>query len=298
VAFLATELAIGRLPDIPDGDGEDAWIAIVHCLMFGALLGSLLAAAPLVQRSLDGLRANFPDTDPSAFGYRPIPITGLAVSGIAGFVAIGVCAPFLTTPFPWLPSLWTPEVYWHRLIGPPMGALMGMTLHVFFRGSTLVSRAATRLGPVDVFAPERFAPVVRHGLANGLLAVILASLGGMFLVDPGQLQAVGPVMAIMLPFMVAAMLLPVWGARTRIREEKQREMQWALEGIREARGQEPVDVQRLGDLSAYHDIVDRAPEWPFTQSAVARAAAYFLIPAMAWLGAVLLEALLQATLLG
>ena len=79
---------------------------------------------------------------------------------------------------------------------------------------------------------------------------------------------------------------------------KKEEMEWALEGIRESRAQDPVDTQRLGALSAYYEIVRQAQEWPFTQSSYLRAASYFLIPAGAWLVAVVIEAFLQAAVLG
>jgi hypothetical protein len=166
------------------------------------------------------------------------------------------------------------------------------------RGSLVVSRAAAGLEKVDLFEPELFAPLVRHGLANGLAMVALGTIGALFLFDPGQIRAVGPVWAVLLPVMFTGIVMPVWGARSRLHQEKQREMQWALAGIKDARAQDPVDTRRLGELSAYYEIVRRAPEWPFTQSTFLRAALYFLIPAVAWLGAVVLEALLQATVLG
>ena len=293
-AFLLTELAIGRLPHVPEGDGWDAWIAVVHCLMLAALVAAYASARPLGGRSLEGLRRSFPD-DREALRQPGHPSrTHLAVAGLLGFVFIGVLTPFLTTPFPWLPSHWTPEVYWHRILGPAIGFMSGLTVYTVVRESLVVSAAASRLRTVVVLEPERFAPLVRHGLTNGLITVIILSVGGLFLLDPDQMRAVGPVLTVMLPAMTVGIILPVWGARSRIQLEKEREMRWAREGIRGAREKEPVDTRRLGELSAYYEIMKDAPEWPFTQSAFLRAALYFLIPAGAWLGAIVLEALLQA----
>ncbi len=112
------------------------------------------------------------------------------------------------------------------------------------------------------------------------------------------MRAVVPVWGVVLPVMIAGIVLPVWGARSRLRQAKQTEMEWALEGIRESRGKYPVETARLGELSAYYEMVRQAPEWPFTPSSYVRAAFYFLIPAGAWLVAVVIEAILQATVLG
>jgi len=297
-AFLVTEFAIGRLPGIPVNDRAEAWIAIVHCLLLGALIGSYMSAGRLGRQSLAGLRANFPDEDEATLAHIPIPPGWLAMAAITGFVFIGLLTPYLTTPFPWLPSTWVPEVYWHRAIGPLVGMFAGLTLVAGTTESFRVSQAASRLERVDPFEPERFAPLARHGMANGLIAVVLTSIGALFLVDPGQIRAVGPVWAVMLPIMAAGIIVPVWGVRTRIRREKQREMAWALEGIRAARAQEPVDTRRLGDLSGYYDIVRDAPEWPFNQSALLRVGTYVLIPAGLWLAAIMLEAVLQSVVFG
>lgn len=296
-AFLLTELALGRLPHVPEGDGSDAWIAVVHCLMLAAIVAVYASARRLGGRSLEGLRRNFPNDGEALREPRRPPRTHLVVSALLGLVFIGVLTPYLTTPFPWRPSYWTPEVYWHRVLGPALGFMSGLTLYTIVRESLLVSAAASRLRDVVVLEPERFAPLVRHGLTNGLITVVILSVGGLFLLDPSQIRAVGPVLTIMVPAMAVGIILPVWGARSRIRLEKEREMRWAREGIRSAREQEPADTRRLGELSAYYEIMNDAPEWPFTQSAFLRAALYFLIPAGAWLGAVFLEALLQALVL-
>lgn len=291
-AFLIIELALGRLPDMPQGDGSDAWIAVVHCLLLSAMVASYWSAVGLGRRSLQGLRDNFPTDRDALPDPSPPPRAHVVLAASLGLVLIGFLTPFLTTPFPWLPSTWTPEVYWHRILGPPLGLVSGLTLYTIVRESLLVSMAASKLRSVAVLEPERFAPLVRHGLTNGLITVVTLSIGGLFLLDPKQIRAVGPVLTVMLPAMVVGIVLPVWGARSRLRVEKERERRWAREGIRVARGTDPVDTQRLGEMSAYYEIVDSAPEWPFTQSAFARASLYFLIPAGAWLGAVVLEAVL------
>ena len=296
--FLIVEFAIGRLPRIPADDAPDAWIAVVHFLLLSGMIAAYLTAAGLGRASLEGLRASFPEDQEAQLRHVPASRVHIAISGLVGLVLIGVLTPFLTTPSPWVFSTWTPEVFWHRMIGPVLGLFTGMVLFASTRESLLVSRATARIEKVDLFEPERFAPLVRHGLTNGLLAVILTSLGGLFLLAPGQVRAVGPVWGVMLPLMIAGIVLPVWGARSRLHQAKTREMEWALEGIRKSRAQDPLDTQRLGAFSAYYEIVRQAPEWPFTQSSYARAAFYFLIPAGAWLVAVVIEAFLQAAVLG
>lgn len=296
--FLATELGLGRFSGAARAEASDAWIAVVHCVLLGALVGAYGSTGRLARRSLEGLARSFPASRDVLLPYRGPPRWSRLVAAAIGAIAIGGVTPFLTAPFPWVPALWTPEVAWHRVLGPAIGALSGLTLYAVVRESLLVSRAAREVEGIDLFLPDQFGPLVTHGLANGLATVVLLSIAGLFLVDPGQLRAVGPILGVMLPGMVVAIVLPVWGARSRIREAKASEKRWALEGIREARREEPVDIRRLGDLSAYHRVVDGVTEWPFPQSAFVTAASYVLIPAAAWLGAVLLETLLQAVVVG
>jgi hypothetical protein len=295
--FLIVEFAIGRLPRIPADGVSEAWIAVFHCLFLGGAIAAYLTTAGLGRASFEGLRVGSPENHGVQLEYVPASRGNILISALVGLVLIGVLPPFLSDPTPWSPSTWEPEVFWHRIIGPAFGVFLGMSLFASTRESLLVSRAAARIETVDLFEPERFAPLVRHGLTNGLLAVILMSLGGLFLLAPGQGRAVGSVLGVMLPVMIVGIILPVWGARSRLRQAKQQEMEWALEGIRKSRADDPLDTQRLGAFSAYYEIVRQAPEWPFTQSSYVRAALYFLIPAGAWLVAVVIEAFLQAAVL-
>jgi hypothetical protein len=297
ILFVIVEFAIGRFPDIPAGNRWEAWLAITHFVFLGGMVGSYMTAARLGRSSIEGLCATFPEDQGAQLKYIPPSRAHLLAFGLVGMILFGVVPPFLTADTPWFPSTWDPEIFWHRAMEPVIGLFTGMLLFISLRESLLVSRAAARIESVELFEPERFAPLVRHGLANGLVAVVMTSLLGLFLLAPDQGAAIGPVWGVVTPLMVLGIVLPVWGARSRLRQAKQGEMEWAMAGIREARAQDPVDSGRLGHLSAYYEIVRQAPEWPFTQSSYVRAASFVLLPALFWLVAVVVEGVVQGVVL-
>ena len=80
---------------------------------------------------------------------------------------------------------------------------------------------------------------------------------------------------------------------------KREELEWALDGVREERARlDSGESGHLADRSAYCQLVQHAPEWPFTGSAFVRVVFYLLLPLAAWTAGALLETLLEAFLQG
>jgi len=92
---------------------------------------------------------------------------------------------------------------------------------------------------------------------------------------------------------LATLLIPFWGLRHRIRDAKLA----ALAGDAGALGGSPIgrDAGRLTavDLLAYRDRVESLREWPIDASVVGRLGLYLLIPLASWVGAALVERLVD-----
>ena len=99
---------------------------------------------------------------------------------------------------------------------------------------------------------------------------------------------------------VAGLLLPVRGVRRRVRLEKQREIEWCRNALREHRASRDAGADqragRLADVLAYRDHVEAVREWPFDTAAWLRFGLYLLIPVGSWLGGALVERVIDALL--
>ena len=96
-------------------------------------------------------------------------------------------------------------------------------------------------------------------------------------------------------------MLPVYGIHLRIREAKQAELNWVLEGIREAQlrlkdSSSGTVSSQMADLISYYQFIDEVPQWPFRISTFVRIILYLLIPLASWAGGLLLELLLRRLL--
>jgi hypothetical protein len=100
-----------------------------------------------------------------------------------------------------------------------------------------------------------------------------------------------------LPLGILGLLWPMRGLRERIRELKAAELAWTHERIRIASAfvyklSAPETPGQLADLCAYQQLIKDVPEWPIGGSALIQVTLYLAIPAVSWLGSLLLENLL------
>jgi hypothetical protein len=102
---------------------------------------------------------------------------------------------------------------------------------------------------------------------------------------------------------VAAFLLPLLGARQRLRQRKDAELARVRQALREARDRvlAPDAAERLAggllaDLIAYERRVAEVPEWPLDASTLLRLALYLVLGLGSWVGAALVEWLVDAVL--
>jgi len=162
------------------------------------------------------------------------------------------------------------------------------------------SRLAASLREIDLLDPGGEAPFARQGLTSALLWLVLLSLMALNVIDLAWFIAIA-VFALVVG--VAALLLPVQGVRSRIRQAKRQELDRitaALRGDGTALADSPIRARAAGlsvaDLLAYRHFVESVREWPFDTVTIVRFGLYLAIPLGSWLGGALVERLLGAAL--
>jgi hypothetical protein len=179
--------------------------------------------------------------------------------------------------------------------------LRGMALElVLGRRFSALADAVVLSDPLDRTA---FAPFARRALRNVLLWMLLAAWVSLTYVGPGW--AVGSLLALGLAtlagFAVTAFLLPLLGPHRRLRDAKRAELARVRSALLAARdaalcGDGAAPPGRLADLIAYEARVADASEWPLEASTVLRFALYLMLGLGSWIGAGLVQHLLEREL--
>jgi hypothetical protein len=271
-------------------------IAVVHCILAGYLPGAYYSLLRGARNTVDQLEENLKPAE----GTRPVSSAGqigkrrLFVAGVLG-VLFTLFTPYLTTPVPpWNPSTWQPEVWWHRVPSLFIGWWLGWLTAAVQDTSARTSRLASMVTTVDLLDVKQWSPFVRQGLLTALLIVGLISILGLMLIDPTEWRVVVVGVGLGLPLALLGLWLPVRGVHQRICLVKEREQEWIREQIRMARDRLPEAATQgqMADLVAYLQLVEDAPEWPFSVSSLLQVTLYLLIPAASWVGGLLIEGLL------
>lgn len=87
--------------------------------------------------------------------------------------------------------------------------------------------------------------------------------------------------------------LPLSGVRSAVRETKKRRIEALQAAIESA---DRAKVQELEALLAHRERVQHLSTWPVDLSILSRVALYLIIPPLAWVGAALVESLVQGYL--
>ncbi|MEE8507513.1 MAG: hypothetical protein V3T07_00485 [Myxococcota bacterium] len=180
-----------------------------------------------------------------------------------------------------------------------LGWLVFRALAHDLRMARALSRIGEREASLDLLDMRPLAPLNRWGLRTVLLWAIWFAIISLFWVGPvtnlGNALGVLPLLVVT----VAALLLPVNGLRRRVRARKREELAQVGEEIRRLRdegiGVEPGDA-RLANWIAYRSLIEAVHEWPFDVSTLLRFSLYVMLGAGSWLGAALVERVLDRAL--
>jgi hypothetical protein len=221
------------------------------------------------------------------------------VAAIIG-IAVAFLPPHFVEPVPeapWHPRNWNPEVAWHRILGPIMGVGLAWLMYAIFVVSLRMSRIAQRLSRIDLLDLSSLSPFAQQGLNNALLLVGVLSISALMMLETGFMKLIIVIGTGTLVLAGLALLAPVRGVQKRVREAKQRELDWTAAEISRLReGFANADPDRrsgdLADIVAYRTVVAGVSEWPFTGSTYVRLVIYALIPLASWGLGVVAEAVI------
>jgi hypothetical protein len=175
--------------------------------------------------------------------------------------------------------------------------------------STLTNNALLfyRLGRdelrIDLLNVRELVPLAWVAVISTLSMIGAQALFVLLAMDTGtSLEAVLPgFMGTTIP-MVPLFLLPIWSAHKRLKVMKGKELDAIHTRLERAREdlktplEEPVKLAQLNDLLSYRREIMGVSEWPFDLGAVSRLGLYLIIPPLTWVGAALIENLVETLL--
>ena len=260
------------------------------------------------RRTADGLRplVRLEDADVRALvsaagtqsggGFRLAGWLGVFVS-----LLVPIFADLPRGEFPYTLGL-PPEVVWHRIATLLVGWWSGRLVYAIGVESSRLSHLAEGLRPINLFDLKSLVLFARQGLTHALILLGYVSIFVvMSLFEVGLGLAVGFIALLTLPAAALGMLMPVRGAHSVIRAEKQRRLAWCQERLHALQtdpvaGEEAPSTRDLADVLTLRSHLEAVREWPFDTSVLVRLAFYLVIPLGSWAGAALVERVVDAFL--
>ena len=101
-------------------------------------------------------------------------------------------------------------------------------------------------------------------------------------------------LAVAIPFSLTLLLWPLWSIHGRIRDEKQAHLSRIDGWIQAANSATTTeDILKLETLLAHRDRVQAQRTWLLSTDVVSRVFLYLIIPPLAWVGAAMVERLVD-----
>ena len=311
VAFLLMELATGRWPVLTAAEpperlfGDVRLIVVLHLLFATGPMGTLYFTrqARRTLRAVSPLIAVSPEErDELESTVGRYPRFWLRLAGCVGIVAV-LPGPWLVLPpeLAWQPANWTPEIAWQHLLVPPIGWWGVRNLYMQSYETHRVTFLADRLERVDLFDLSSLTPFSQQGLVHVLLMATTLAILSPTLIGIGTTAMFFGVGAFSLTFGVGTYVNCLRGVQRRVRAAKEQ----ALEGVTAALttlhaegpiSSSPEKLSRAADLLAYQQEIHRVGEWTLDGSRLSRLVLYLLLPLGSWMGAAVVERLVDRLL--
>jgi hypothetical protein len=165
----------------------------------------------------------------------------------------------------------------------------------------LLTKIANEIPSLNLFDTGANKPFVQQGVQSALLIVMMMSITGNIAVQPeGGLIGSIWLSGTMLLLALLALVLPVQGIHRKIQNQKKE----ALFEIRQRLQLESQKVKAEGrlindeiqGLLALEARIESVPEWPFDMNSLSRVVLYLFLGLGSWVGAALVERLLENAL--
>lgn len=301
VGYFLVELNVGIVAKTLSG--EIASIGLRAGLMLMILVGYLPVAHWYLRQWTRGhlgeLNRNFDLED-----QRRLPKEGtLILIGIIGWLAfVGL---FLILPDPgsllFQPQQWPFDYSLLVVAISVVGWWMGRFSYELIWSALQMTNVAKRLPALNLLDAESHKPFTQHGVQSALLVVIMTSIMAPIAVQPeGGIVGAAVSSALMLLLVVTALILPMRGIHLQIQAQKYKELATIRSHIQRERDKVLAQTSRTDDrlvaLLAMELRIERVEEWPFGGGSLSRVAFYVLLGLSSWVGAALVERMLESAL--
>ena len=290
--YLAIVLLLSSGTSVAWSTGEEAWgSALLYCL----LPAYLLFCAPYIWRrsatSLDNLTPLLPDPRLARERLLAFPVRRLVIGAGVGFLYglsnyAGSLAKLEQSSNLWLDfsMMWGNSVLWAVI-----GGLIAWRLYTSSGFRHLGAEAR-----LDLYDQRPLRPFVQVAMFDVLVVVgaaammPLQSLDAEFRWSNYEAGVIVTIASAIVYFVV-----PLWGVHAALREQKVARVDELQASINAC---DRRDIVRLDALVAHRERVLAMSTWPFDLKLLSRTAFYLIIPPLAWVGAALVENLVERLL--
>ncbi len=181
------------------------------------------------------------------------------------------------------------------LIWSMMGCLLYVRIHI-----ARAFRRASESVTVDIFEPSRLRPFAQSALTDVLIIVIGLVLSTVQSLDFSfRPDNYSKALVILVPAIIFLSLYPIWGLHQRMSALRREQLRMLNSRIGDAsKALVDADVANLEILLQRRERVSSAATWPIDISILQRFLFYIIIPPLAWIGAALVELLIDGFISG
>lgn len=280
--------------------GGPVWFDVLQAALIGygvAVPGWLRSSARVALRELRPVLDEAGSVAAEAPRLLDPPLAARIAAVVAG-VALGLA--LAANPASWPQGRPSPSFFVWTLARA--AAIAGLALYGALLSAHLALRLSSlggRVARVELLDTREFAPLTRYGLRTVLLWMGFSALFAlMFLASFASISAAVALSATG-AFAVLALLLPVGGARARLRDARDAELARVRASIR-ARSQGAAGGRHpalsLSDLLAFEARIRGISSWPYDLGSWLRFAFYVTLGLGSWVGAALVERMLGVVL--
>jgi hypothetical protein len=286
---------------------RDGRVSVLVSLLAGAIPAALRYHELGTRRNLEALAsANlWPGAPPPALRSATSGSPRAALwFGIVGYLLIPIVAFSVDRDVVryFHASHWNLGVTWTWVVGFFVTFTGGILTYRAFADARKFAQLAGSLPGVDLLDREALLPFARQGLRSAVPGVIFVTFLASNLGDAGFLLAIGLIGVAVVVQNAAVLAIPMRSVHEQLRAAKRAELSRVNAAIRGEPGAlrgSPLGSREglaLADLLAWRAFVKDVPEWPIDLPTLGRFAAYLVLPLLGWVGAALVQHVLESAL--
>jgi hypothetical protein len=280
------------------------WAEIVNAALMGFIPAVLIISRRGINRDLKLLAPVLPggaDISTAATGTAKRVGQVFKLSGFFAGIVIVYVDPSISMGGE--QSLSNPAFLWPLLRTPVFTWLVFVLIDTDFNATRAYFHIGRHLIKVDLLDVQALSPFARRGLRSALTWVIFSMIFSLFWLGDAASEQNLFLLVTVLTMATAAFFLPLIGVHNNILAVKDLELARLRDKIRLERAgihdksrDGDLASPRLANLVAYYQLVDGAREWPIDAANLLKFFMYLLIGLGSWLGAAMVERLLDNTL--